>query len=98
VAKIEQDDKGNAVVTAEDILGGGKMVEEFDLVVLATGMEPSIKNGKTPVWLNLDENGFVQSSEGVVSTGVAAQPVDVTTSIQNSTGAALRAIQIGAGR
>ena len=98
VAKIEQGGDGSAVVTAEDILGGGKVVIECDLVVLATGMEPSLSNGNTPNWLKVDDNGFVQSANGMIAAGVAAAPVDVTTSIKSSTGAALHAIQKGIGK
>ncbi len=92
VAKIEQAEDGRAVVTAEDILGGGKMRVACDLVVLATGMEPTMKNGAS-----VDVNGFmpddVMIRAGVLSAGVAKTPTDVTTSIQDSTGAALKAIQ-----
>lgn len=92
VAKIEQADDGRAVVTAEDILGGGKIRVACDLVVLATGMEPTMKNGAS-----VDVNGFmpddVMTRAGVLSAGVAKTPTDVTTSIQDSTGAALKAIQ-----
>lgn len=91
VAKIEQAEDGRAVVTAEDILGGGKMRVACDLVVLATGMEPTMKNGA-----GVDVNGFmpddVMTRAGVLSAGVAKAPTDVATSIQDSTGAALKAI------
>ena len=79
-------------------MGGGKVVIECDLVVLATGMEPSLSNGNTPNWLKVDDNGFVQSANGMIAAGVAAAPVDVTTSIKSSTGAALHAIQKGIGK
>jgi quinone-modifying oxidoreductase subunit QmoA len=101
VARIEQDESGQAVVTAEDILGGGKIKQSFDLVVLATGMEPTMKSDKT-VDVVLNDDGFMelaaQTVDGFISAGVASGPCDVTTSIQNSTGAALRAIQCGVKR
>ncbi len=95
VAKIEKDESGATVVTAEDILGGGKIRVECDLVVLATGMEPAAKCNGTNA--TLDDDGFMNSEanfvNGIFSAGVASGPYDVTSSIQNSTGAALKAIQ-----
>lgn len=101
VARIDKGESGAAVVTAEDILGGGKTRVACDLVVLATGMEPTLKseNAKTD---GLDGDGFLppepQAVEGVFSAGVAGGPLDVTNSIQSATGAALKAIQCGARR
>src|SRR5512142_3547663 len=51
VAKIEQGANGDVLVTAEDIHGGGKVTETFDMVVLATGMQPteaSLKPARAP--------------------------------------------------
>lgn len=95
VAKIEQEATGAAVVTAEDIFGGGKISVACDLVVLATGMEPSAK-GAAPL-AALDDNGFTAGG-GALAAGVAAGPFDVTTSIQSATGAAIRALIACAGR
>lgn len=99
VAKIEMDEDGSALVTAEDILKGEKIRVAADLVVLATGMAPNeTGNG----FLVKDENGFItpdaNSQEGVFATGVAAHPVDVATTIQDATGVALKAIQCGVTR
>lgn len=92
VAKVEQADDGKAIVTAEDMIDGGKIRVACDLVVLATGMEPTMKGGAS-----VDVNGFmsddVMTRSGVLAAGVAKRPTDVTTSIQDSTGAALKAIQ-----
>ena len=44
VAKVEQAQNGDVKVTAEDIQGGGKITETFDMVVLATGMEPTARS------------------------------------------------------
>ncbi|MBI4667028.1 MAG: CoB--CoM heterodisulfide reductase iron-sulfur subunit A family protein [Nitrospinae bacterium] len=96
VAKVEQAPDGRAVVTAEDIMGGGKMSVSCDLVVLATGMEPAYNgNGVKP-----DGYGFMPAENmapGVFSTGVAKRPQDVTSSIQDATGAALFSLQCSAG-
>ncbi len=96
VAKVTQGQGGNVVVEAEDILNGGKVSLEVDMVVLATGMESSIKGAALPNVVQLDENGFVASNlqnHGILSAGVAKFPGDVNSSIQDSTGAALKAIQ-----
>ncbi|MBF0633990.1 MAG: CoB--CoM heterodisulfide reductase iron-sulfur subunit A family protein [Nitrospinae bacterium] len=97
VAKVEQAEDGRAIVTAEDMMNGGKIRVACDLVVLATGMEPTMKGGP-----GVDVNGFmpddVMTRSGVLSAGVAKRPTDVTTSIQDSTGAALKAIQCSVGR
>lgn len=94
VAKIEQAPDGRAVVTAEDILGGGKKRVECDLVVLATGMEPAYKESG----VRYDVNGFIEDSAGVFGAGVAKRPTDVSNSIQDATGAALSAMQCGVRR
>lgn len=96
VAKIEEGSDGKVVVEAEDILKGGKVHLEVDLAVLATGMESSLTGEKLPDFVNLDENGFVAphlQKPGIYSAGVAKIPADVSSSIQDSTGAALKAIQ-----
>ncbi|MBT3225348.1 MAG: CoB--CoM heterodisulfide reductase iron-sulfur subunit A family protein [Deltaproteobacteria bacterium] len=96
VAKVTQGQGGNVVVEAEDILNGGKVSLEVDMVVLATGMESSMKGANLPDVVQLDENGFVApnlQNHGILSAGVAKFPGDVNSSIQDSTGAALKAIQ-----
>lgn len=96
VAKVTQGQGGNVVVEAEDILNGGMVNLEVDMVVLATGMESSIKGINVPEVVQLDENGFIAPNlqkHGILSAGVAKFPGDVNSSIQDSTGAALKAIQ-----
>jgi quinone-modifying oxidoreductase subunit QmoA len=101
VARVDEEETGRAVVTAEDIIGGGKTRVACDLVILATGMEPEAKfGGSTPAWKTGD--GFIleelQVDAGMISCGVAAGPLDVTGSIQSATAAALKSIQAGVGR
>ena len=96
VAKIEEGQDGKVVVEAEDILKGGKISVEVDLAVLATGMESSLAGTALPDFVRLDESGFVAphlQRRGIHSAGVAKIPADVSSSIQDSTGAALKAIQ-----
>ncbi|MDH5510651.1 MAG: CoB--CoM heterodisulfide reductase iron-sulfur subunit A family protein [Nitrospinota bacterium] len=101
VARIEEDERGRAVVTAEDIIGGGKKRVACDLVVLATGMEPESKS-TVPLLAKINSDGFImeemQGDAGLISCGVASGPFDVTTSTQNSTAAALKAVQAGVRR
>ncbi|MBT7154216.1 MAG: CoB--CoM heterodisulfide reductase iron-sulfur subunit A family protein [Deltaproteobacteria bacterium] len=100
VAKITQGSEQSVVVEAEDILQGGKTNLEVDMVVLATGMESSLAGAQIPGAVQTDDNGFVipdQQKNGVISAGVAKFPADVSSSIQDSTGAALKAIQTAVG-
>ncbi|MCG8342019.1 MAG: 4Fe-4S binding protein, partial [Chlorobiales bacterium] len=92
-AKIEEEPgTGCVIVTCEDVEGGEKIHEKADMVVLATGMVSSVSENST---LNFEENGFIiaGNSPGVYSTGVAKRPSDVTSSIQDATGVALKSIQ-----
>lgn len=96
VAKITQGAGGGVVLEAEDILNGGKVNLEVDMAVLATGMQSSLKGAALPDVVTLDENGFVApnlQTQGILSAGTAKFPGDVNSSIQDSTGAALKAIQ-----
>ena len=93
VAMIEEDAaSGNVLVTFEDVEGGGKSRQVADLVVLATGMVSSVQ--EHPM-LSFEQNGFIQAGKiaGIYSTGVAKRPSDVTSSIQDATGTALKSIQ-----
>ena len=96
VAKIIAGKEGGVLVEAEDILKLSKVHLEVDMVVLATGMEPSLKGQAQVAGIKLDEYGFVPmelQQQGIFSAGVAKWPADVNSSIQDSTGAALKAIQ-----
>ncbi len=95
VAKIEQAEGGDVKVTAEDIHGGGKVTETFDMVVLATGMEPtarSLKGAGIPV----TDDGFIDQATlpaGIYATGTLKTPVDVARSAQDATGVVMKSIQ-----
>ncbi|SDN83773.1 putative adenylylsulfate reductase-associated electron transfer protein QmoA [Desulfonauticus submarinus] len=94
VAKLEEDGEGNVIVTAEDIIDGVKKEETYDLVVLATGMQPSLDGVELPFNVETKE-GFVVGGEeqGIFAAGCAKMPLDVMTSAETATGAALKAIQ-----
>jgi quinone-modifying oxidoreductase subunit QmoA len=95
-AGITEDSAGNPVVEVEDILGGGKLTDTFDMVVLATGLVPNGLEGvDLPAGVTLDDYGFMVggASTGIVGAGCAKRPVDVSRAVRDATGAALKAIQ-----
>lgn len=96
VAKIEEDpDTQDVIVTVEDVTNLKKITERFDMVVLATGMEPQAKTSSLP-GVKLEDNGFILSDqlpEGIFATGVATRPLDVNTSNQDATSKAIKCIQ-----
>ena len=100
VAQVVEDGAtGDVLVMAEDIIHGIKKEERYDLVVLATGMEPSVAGQTLPVGMEQDDEGFCISQEaGVFAAGCAKMPLDVMRSAQTATGAALKAIQTVVGR
>jgi quinone-modifying oxidoreductase subunit QmoA len=95
VAKIQEEAQtGDLVVTAEDVLSGGKTERKFDLVVLATGIVPQ-SSGLPPGFV-LDEFGFINNAPdrpALYGTGCVQRPSEVTAALQDATGAALRALQ-----
>jgi len=97
VGKIEEDPKtGNLTVEAEDTIGGQRIRQEVDMVVLATGMAPIQASVETPNELIRDEFGFLvaeQAQSGLLAAGCAKRPVDVATSVRDATGMALKALQ-----
>lgn len=96
VARIEEDPaSGDLIVEAEDILSAAKTRQTVDLVVLATGMVPSLQGARPPIGIALDDDGFIapEGAAGVFPVGVARGPMDVATSVQEGTAAALLAIQ-----
>jgi len=100
VAKITAGSGGSVVLEAENTLTGTITRTEVDLAVLATGMVPSTAQDPPPLDTTLDEFGFIapDGTSGVIGAGVAMRPVDVLTSVQDATGAALKALIAGSGR
>jgi quinone-modifying oxidoreductase subunit QmoA len=95
VAKVEQAQNGDVKVTAEDIQGGSKITETFDMVVLATGMQPSTESFKGAGITSTDD-GFVDQAtlpKGIYATGTLKTPVDVARSAQDATGVVMKSIQ-----
>jgi quinone-modifying oxidoreductase subunit QmoA len=97
VADIVAERDGGVTVTAENAVTGTKVHQKVDLCILATGMEPALGEQGKALGVIMDGNGFVVSdaAKGMLSAGCAKSAVDVYTSGQSSTAAALKAIQIG---
>ncbi|MDY0360485.1 MAG: CoB--CoM heterodisulfide reductase iron-sulfur subunit A family protein [Desulforegulaceae bacterium] len=96
VAEVDEDDNGNITVVAEDAVSGEKIRQKADLVVLATGMQPTAAKAKPNADLKISEYGFIQNDfdkGGMFAVGCANKPLDVVSSNQNATGMALKAIQ-----
>ena len=97
VAKIEEDpNTKNPIVEVEDTMSGKKIKVEADMVVLATGIVPNTSENRIPVDVTYDDFGFVVSDPtktGIYGAGCAKRPTGVSQSVQDATGATLRAIQ-----
>lgn len=102
VGQILEDPKtGNLTVVAEDVAGSGKSKRvEADLVVLATGLVPEVRDDDLPEGISKDEHGYLVSNKtgGHVAVGCARAPSDVVRSVQDATAAALLGMQLGGGR
>lgn len=98
VAKIEQaPGSDDVVVEAEDMATGEKKRTTVDMVVLATGMEPSGATVKVKGFKYTPE-GFGIPDRGLFVAGCSKNPMDVSKSAQDATGAAMKAIRSGQGR
>lgn len=96
VADVQEAANGQVTVTAENAVTGAKTSQTVDLVVLATGMQPTAALAKPPADLKLSEDGFILNdfqAGGIFAAGCANKPADVISSNQNATGMALKAIQ-----
>ncbi|MDA8230971.1 MAG: FAD-dependent oxidoreductase [Magnetospirillum sp.] len=93
-SRIEPGAGDNPMVCGENTLTRDIYAEPYDLVVLATGMQPSTAEGKMPSFDgDVDDYGFIFSDGEAISAGVASGPLDVSMSVQSATAAALKAIR-----
>jgi quinone-modifying oxidoreductase subunit QmoA len=97
-ANITQDKDGNPIVNGVNTEGYHRYATAHDLVVLAVGMEPSIK-GAMPegVKITVNEHGFIEndgSNGGIFAAGCASDALDVNRAVQSATASALKAIQV----
>ncbi len=94
VAKISETIEGKLKLEVEDIAEGQKIAPEVDMVILATGLVPSIVDARIPGEITYDDYGFiVPNGPGIYGAGCAKRPLDVSNSVMDATGAALKAIQ-----
>ena len=95
VARItEEDGTGNLILEAENTLTGEITKTTADMVVLATGMVPTTSKAAPPLDTKLDEFGFIdqENTSGIIGAGTVMRPCEVSASIQDATGAALKGI------
>ncbi|MGN7611514.1 FAD-dependent oxidoreductase [Magnetococcales bacterium HHB-1] len=93
-ARIKEDPATkNPIIIGEDTLTGERYADAYDLVVLATGMQPNTALNHIPAeGVVYDDYGFVSSGE-IIACGCTTGPLDVASSVQASTAGALKAIQ-----
>jgi len=91
---LEDAASGDLIVVAEDQINQQLTEERFDLVVLATGMQPATAADKIPANVSYDADGFVAEGQGgICAAGCTKKPQDVAAAVQDATAAALKAIQ-----
>ncbi len=97
VAKVfKEHGSDKLTVEAEDTIAGELNQLDVDLVVLATGMKPRTQKIAEFNPELLDRCGFVRTDikDGIIGCGVCTRPKDVAGVVQESTGAAMKAIHI----
>ncbi|MDQ7787320.1 MAG: CoB--CoM heterodisulfide reductase iron-sulfur subunit A family protein [Thermodesulfovibrionales bacterium] len=93
---VEEAGSKDVTVVVEDIYGGGKIKETFDMVVLATGMESTTKSSKVGMNIAHTVDGLVDDGalkKGIYAVGTIKNPADVARSVQDATGAAMKSIR-----
>ena len=96
VANIVKGGDDNVILNGVDTEGYNRYANEHDLVVLATGMESSLPEGIFPEGTVINEHNFIDADESngaIFGAGCSSDALDVNRAVQNSTAAALRAIQ-----
>ena len=81
------------VLKAEDIMSGQKIGEDYDLVILATGIVPQ-KPGLSVI--DTDPDGFILKDsldQGYSAGGCCCEPKDVAACVRESTGLALQSLR-----
>ena len=95
---VERDDaSGDLVVVCEEVEKNRIARVPVDLVVLATGMQPATAEDKVPYdGVTYDDYGFLvadPNKPGILPAGCVKRPVDVASSVQDATGASLKALR-----
>jgi len=97
VARISEDKNGDPRLWGVNTEGYKRYSEPHDLVVLAVGMEPSVKGVDIPAEVMADSSGFIMAdpaNAGIFGAGCATNALDVNRAVQSATAAALRAVQV----
>ncbi len=97
VARITEDKNGDPRLWGVNTEGYVRYANPHDLVVLAVGMEPSVKGIDIPAEVMSDSSGFVMAdpaNAGIFGAGCATNALDVNRAVQSATAAALRAVQV----
>jgi quinone-modifying oxidoreductase subunit QmoA len=92
----EEEETGDLLLEGENTNTGQQIRTKFDMVVLATGMVPKKIDIEPSPDISYDEYGFMihdPKRAGIYGAGCVRRPVDVATSVQDATAAALKAIQ-----
>jgi heterodisulfide reductase subunit A-like polyferredoxin len=92
---LEDPGTEDLVVVADDMLGGSMSRTRVDMVVLATGMQPSLVGSPLRQILESDIAGFVlegTDTSAIFAAGCARAPVDVATATVDATAAAMLAV------
>ena len=95
---VERDEEsGDLIIVSEDMESDGIVRVPVDLVVLGTGMVPATADQKVPFdGLTYDEFGFMVADPekaAIFPAGCVKRPVDVSASVQDATGATIRALR-----
>jgi quinone-modifying oxidoreductase subunit QmoA len=102
IAMITQDEETkDLLLEGENTQTSKQIRDRFDMVVLATGMVPNKPAMEGLPEVSYDDYGFMVSDEekaGIFGAGCVRRPIDVATCVQESTAAALKAIQTVARR
>jgi quinone-modifying oxidoreductase subunit QmoA len=97
IAMITEDEEtGDLLLEGENTNTGAQIRSKFDMVVLATGMVPNQIGLDPSPDVTYDDYGFFTDDPGkagIYGAGCVRRPVDVATSVQDATSAALKAIQ-----
>ncbi len=101
----EDPESKNLLIRYEDLETGTLQEEEFDLLVLSTGLVPSDRNQKLAkvLKIELDELGYFKEKdplsaplqtkvEGIYLCGGATGPIDISESVVQATAAGMQAV------
>jgi len=101
---VEDPVTGKTIITYENIQTGKIEKEAVDLAVLSSALIPATRTGKLAeiLGIEIDKDGFVKqldpcsdpldsTREGIYVAGCAISPKDITDSIADASGAAIRA-------